>query len=413
MPSIFITTDFVPSILLLFDFDVPVNYIDIMELPLNPYSGERCQVASVSVSAAPVNPYSEELTVMPSVGDRLGADVIQGLAGEGGSASVFKVWHEELEVVRAVKILKQGFKADARERFFTEAKILADIRHPNIVEIHGIGYMERQIPYLELEYVDGVSIQSLIASGGRMPCAVALSIAYFVCQALHYAHSRDYTLYGKIYRGLIHRDIKPENVVVSRDGIVKLMDFGIARPSEVSLHTVGTKVMGTLVYLSPEQMNGEPLDHRSDIFSLGAVLYEMVTGCRMFPQKTLSELVQKKTAGQYKPLKGYGFDFPERLSRVLDRSLRLLPGERYANAAEMGYDVYGVLREISDLSPNDTLASYMRDQNSIAHWAPPARAGQPGGAQARGGRGVPLWAVATVAAAGVAATGIIALLFLR
>jgi len=394
-----------------FDFGLPINYIDSMEHHLSPKSHKRHR-ADAPGAAGVANPYSEELTAMPSAGDRLGSNVIQGLAGEGGSASVFKVWHEELEVVRAVKILKQGFKADARERFFTEAKILADIRHPNIIEIHAIGYMERQVPYLELEYVDGVSIQNLIAENGRMPFSVALSIAYFVCQALHYTHARDYTLYGKIYRGLIHRDIKPENVVVSRDGIVKLMDFGIARPSEVSLHTVGAKVMGTLVYLSPEQMNGEPLDHRSDIFSLGAVLYEMVTGCRMFPQKTLTELVQKKTAGQYRSLKSYGIEYPERLARVLDKALRLRPDERYANAAEMGYDIYGVFREISDLSPNDTLASYMRDPRSIQQWAP-ARARPQREAAASGRSGVPLWAVATVAAAGVALTGIIALLFLR
>jgi len=365
--------------------------------------------------AAPngVSPYSERQTVMPAVGDKLGANVIQSLVGTGGSASVFKVWHEELEAVRAIKILKFGYKSDARERFFTEAKILADIRHPNIIEIHDIGYTQEQIPYLELEFVDGTSIKNLIAAFGRMPFAVALSIAYFICQALHYAHTKDYTLYGKVYKGLIHRDIKPENILVSKNGIVKLMDFGIARPSEVSLHTVGSKIVGTLVYLSPEQLNDSPLDHRSDIFSLGAVLYEMVTGRRVFPQKTISELMQKKMAGQYQTLSSHCIVHPERLARLLDKSMSLRREERYRDAAEMGYDIYALLNEISDLSPYDLISGYMRDPQSIPEWkpAPPPRQTQRIETSALPRSRGSLWTIAAVSA-GIAIVGTVVLLIL-
>jgi len=382
-----------------------------MDNSATPQSQQRFQVNAAGVA----NPYEQPFT-MPSVGDKLGANIVQGLIGEGGSASVFKVWHEELEVVRAIKILKQSHKADSRERFFTEAKILADIRHPNIIEIFNIGYMEGEFPYpyLELEFVDGISIKHLIAKLGKLPLAAALSIAYFVCQALHYAHVKDYTLYGKIYRGLIHRDVKPENILISVEGIVKLMDFGIARPSEVSLHTVGSKIMGTLVYLSPEQLNGGSLDHRSDIFSLGAVLYEMITGSRAFPQKTLTELVHKKTSGQYRPLNSHNMVFPDRLVRIIEKSLSLSPNDRYASAAEMGYDIYGVLREISDLSPYDAIVRCMNDPSSIPQWSP-APAQRPTGRLAVNGGGVKnlLPWIITAAAAGVAVTGTLALLFLR
>ena len=363
-----------------------------------------------------VNPYNEQLTVMPVAGDKLGPYIIQGPIGEGGSAAVFKVWHEELETVRAIKVLKHGYKSDARERFFTEAKILADIRHPNIVEIFDLGYMERGEPYLVLEYVEGTSIKELIGSGGRLPVAVALSIAYCVCQALHYAHLKNYTLYGKVYKGLIHRDIKPENVLVSKGGGVKLMDFGIARPSEVSLHTVGAKVMGTLVYLSPEQLNGGPLDHRSDIFSLGTVLYEMVTGARAYPQKTLAELVQKKTAGQYKPLSSHGLKFPSRLEQVVDKAMRIDPQERYAGAAELAYAIYAVLREVSDLPYSDILASYMRDPKSIFDWndQPKEVTKQENESSDNKDQGLGKlpWIIAA-AAAGIAAAGIAVLMFIR
>jgi len=314
------------------------------------------------------NPYKQ--APMPVPGDKIGPNKLQLLIGEGGSANVYKVWHEGLEVVRAVKVLKKSSNKEARERFLTEAKILADIHHPNIVEIHNIGYIDQHIPFLEMEYVDGVSIKKLIGQGNHMPLSAALSAAYFVCQALQYAHVKDYTLYGKVYRGLIHRDIKPDNIIISKDGMIKLMDFGIARPSEVSLHTVGAKIMGTLVYLSPEQLNGRTLDHRSDIFSMGAVLYEMVTGCRAFPQKTLAELVQKKTKGQYRPVDSYGIAVPKRLVSIIDKSLALEPQDRYASAADFGHELYAVLREVSDRAPQDILLRYMVDPESIRHWEP-------------------------------------------
>lgn len=317
------------------------------------------------------NPYKQQQELpMPVPGDKIGPSKVQLLIGEGGSATVYKVWHEGLEVIRAVKVLKKYSDKEARERFLTEAKIMADLHHPNIVEIHNIGHIDQQIPFLEMEFVDGVSIRNLLAQSNRLPLAVALSVGYFVCQALHYAHTKDYTLYGKVYHGLIHRDIKPDNIVISKDGIVKLMDFGIARPSEVSLHTVGAKIMGTLVYLSPEQLNGKQLDHRSDIFSLGTVLYEMLCGARCYPQKTLTELVQKKTKGHYKSLDSYDIAFPKELVDCIDKSIALEPHDRYNNIADFGHELFAILRMISDRAPQDLISRYMTNPLSIPVWKP-------------------------------------------
>lgn len=334
------------------------------------HSQEREQI---QVTDSIKNPYVDPAVPMPNPGDKVGPNRIQVLIGEGGSANVYKVWHEGLEVVRAIKVLKRANQQEARERFLTEAKILADIHHPNIVEIHNIGYFDQQLPFMEMEFIDGTPVRQLIAQQGKLPLAVALSIAYFVCQALHYTHTREYTLYGKIYRGLIHRDIKPDNVVISKDGIVKLMDFGIARPSEVSLHTVGAKIMGTLVYLSPEQLNGKTLDHRSDIFSLGAVLYEMITGHRVFPQKTLSELVQKKNKGQYKPIDSFDIQMPLSLVNAVNKCLAIEPTERFTGASELGHELFKILREVSDRAPQDILTRYVRDPHSIQPWVPPKK----------------------------------------
>ncbi|NLE02545.1 MAG: serine/threonine protein kinase, partial [Fibrobacter sp.] len=320
------------------------------------------------------NPYKPQELPMPKVGDKIGPSKVQALIGEGGSANVYKVWHEGLEVIRAVKVLKNYADKETRERFLTEAKIMADINHPNIVEIHNIGHIDQQIPFLEMEFVDGISIRNLIAQNTKLPLAVALSVGYFITQALQYAHVKDYTLYGKVYRGLIHRDIKPDNIIISKNGIVKLMDFGIARPSEVSLHTVGAKIMGTLVYLSPEQLNGKPLDHRSDIFSLGTVLYEMISGHRAFPQKTLTELVQKKTKGQYRSLDSYDIPLPKELINAIDKSMALEPQTRYNSIAYFGADLFSILRTISDRAPQELVSGYMANPASIAQWVPKKKA---------------------------------------
>jgi eukaryotic-like serine/threonine-protein kinase len=315
--------------------------------------GERLRVGDQAVQ----NPYQE--LAMPKPGDRIGQSRVEVLVGEGGMANVYKVWHDGLEVVRAVKVLKKALHQESRERFLTEAKILADINHPNIVLIHDIGMVGGQIPFIEMEFVEGVSVKQLIGQHHRLPLQVALSTAYFVSQALHYAHVKDYTLYGKVYHGLVHRDIKPDNIVMRKDGVVKLMDFGVARPSEVSLHTVGAKIVGTLIYLSPEQLNGTSLDHRSDLFSLGCVLYEMIAGVRAFPHKSLQELVQKKIKGEYEPITVHNATVPRSVSAIVDRSLALNPDRRFQSAAEMGEAIFAALHEITDRAPQDILSRFM------------------------------------------------------
>jgi serine/threonine-protein kinase len=191
---------------------------------------------------------------MPQAGDHLGYYRIIELIAAGGMANVYKAWHEQLEVVRAIKILKPGFDDESKSRLETEAKISANLRHSNIVEIYGMGYWNT-IPYLEMEYIDGPSLKELLEKNGRLPIDFSIALIHSLCAALQFAYNQDLTLYGKVYDGLIHRDLKPANVIISSKGIVKLADFGIARPSEVSLHTVNGKVMGTFAYLSPEQLN--------------------------------------------------------------------------------------------------------------------------------------------------------------
>ena len=160
-------------------------------------------------------------------------------------------------------------------------------------------------------------------------------------------------------------------MLISRDGIVKLMDFGIARPTEVSLHTIGGKVMGSLAYLSPEQLEGRDIDHRSDIFSLGSVLYEMITGQRAFPQKTISELVRQKAKGEFAPLESFATGAPASVVELVNKSLALLPGNRFSTAAEMGSALYREFKLLSDQAPADVIYSFVKNP---VQWKPEAGA---------------------------------------
>ena len=298
-------------------------------------------------------------------GDKVGHCRVIELIAAGGMANVYKVWHEQLEVVRAIKILKPGFSEEARGRLETEAKISANLRHTNIVEIYGMGYWN-SIPYIEMEYINGPSLKEILEQNGRLPIAFALAVTHSLCNALQFAHGQDMTLYGKVYDGLIHRDIKPANILITSRGVVKLADFGIARPSEVSLHTVGSKVMGTFAYLSPEQLNGEKLDQRSDVYAVGAVLYEMITGSKAFPQKLLAELVQKKSKGQYIPMEALGVRSPKNLFSAVERSLALERNKRYPDAGEFDEELMAVLRKLTSKSPEDIARQYMKNPHGNA-----------------------------------------------
>ncbi|MBN1999208.1 CHASE2 domain-containing protein, partial [candidate division KSB1 bacterium] len=218
--------------------------------------------------------------------------------GSGGMADVYLIWNPRMEVYRAVKVLKPNQPASFLNRFETEIRIFSKLDHRNIVHCYGVGEWH-SLPYVEMEYVNGASLEEIIRKGGPVTPDQAAIIGILVCRALAYAHQHVMTIYGKTYHGVVHRDLKPANVLLSRSGRVKLTDFGIARPSSVSLHTMDTgNVVGTLPYLSPEQLDGKEIDAQTDIYALGVTMYELLTGKRAFPQKKISALIQAKSLGK-------------------------------------------------------------------------------------------------------------------
>ncbi|MBD3314592.1 MAG: protein kinase, partial [Chitinivibrionales bacterium] len=206
----------------------------------------------------------------------MGSGVVQSILGEGGVAIVYDVWNEQLGVRRAVKVLKPSHTPDALDRFHTEMKIMAQLRHPNIVEIHAVGKWNN-LPYIEMDRIDGFKLEDVIRERGALPLQACTAVGVIIARALDYTHNSTLAVGDKTYKGILHRDLKPANILIAKNGEVKLTDFGIARPAEISLHTMEGILVGSLQYIAPEQLDGRQYDARADVYSFGCVLYEMIT----------------------------------------------------------------------------------------------------------------------------------------
>jgi serine/threonine protein kinase len=334
-------------------------------------AGARGDATSLSAT----NPYGsgQKKAPVPSAdslptGDEplpLGSGTIVGLLGAGGMARVYKIWNEKLEVFRAVKILIPTQQGDLRNRFETEAKITAKLRHPNIVEIYSVGDW-RGLPYLEMELIDGSALDAMIQRIGKLPPSVCSAIGIFVARALTYAHNQEFLLYGKTYQGIIHRDLKPANIMISKHGDLRLMDFGIARPTEASLHTVDGNIVGTMQYLSPEQMDGVDVDARADLYSFGTILYEMITGTKTFPQDTITNLMKRKIMNDYRKFDDFEFGVPQGLAKIAQKCLQLDKKDRFASAKVLLDELEEAHISLTSDSPETVLKAYLDNPSSIS-----------------------------------------------
>jgi len=257
--------------------------------------------------------------------------------GAGGMANVYLAEDQELGRRVAIKILDDRHAADDSfiERFRREAKNAAGLSHPNIVSIYDRGEAEGTY-YIAMEYLSGRSLKELIVGRGPTPIRIAIDYTRQVLAALGFAHRH----------GIVHRDIKPHNVVVDADGRLKVTDFGIARSGASQMTEVGS-IIGTAQYLSPEQARGSPVDQRSDVYSVGIVLYEMLTGQVPFTGDTPLEIAMKHLSEVPVPPSEARSDVPEDLDLVVLRALAKDPEDRYQTAEEMDADLARIQRGLS------------------------------------------------------------------
>jgi len=271
----------------------------------------------------------------PSTPARIGKYEVVDVLGRGGMGVVYRARDMRIGRDVAIKTLTEGFSgnADMLKRFYQEAGHTGNLRHPNIVIIYDFGD-ENGLPYIVMEYLDGNPLDRLIREKDPIHLSVKLEIIEQVCSALAYAHSQ----------GMIHRDVKPANIVVQPDGLVKLLDFGIARGGEQQrdggMTQTGTLV-GTPAYMAPERLQGFQFDGRSDIFSVGVVLYQLLTGVLPFDGEypgILHQILEKDPP----PLSSFLSDYPAQLDQILERALAKKAADRYANAADMAADLNGI-----------------------------------------------------------------------
>jgi len=253
------------------------------------------------------------------------------LLGEGGFAAVFRVRDKALRREVAVKVLDLGLtpSPELAERFVREARTVAQFEHEHIVPIYKVGGYQNEVLYIVMRCVDGPSVRQFLDRRGRMPIAKSVSIARQVAGALGYAHQQ----------GVVHRDVKPDNILLDAGRRVLVTDFGIAKAAEAAstkrqLTTEGM-VVGTPQYMSPEQATGEKVGTRSDIYSLGIVLYEMLAGSVPFEGESVQAILMKQATAEPTPIRHIRREVSVELAAVLDRMLAKDPGDRFATAAEL------------------------------------------------------------------------------
>jgi serine/threonine-protein kinase len=275
--------------------------------------------------------------------------------GSGGMANVYLAEDQELGRRVAIKILNDRHANDDQfvERFRREAKNAAGLSHPNIVSIYDRGEAEGTY-YIAMEFLDGRSLKELIVGRGPAPVNVAIDYTRKILDALRFAHRN----------GIVHRDIKPHNVIVDAEGRVKVTDFGIARAGTSQMTEVGS-IIGTAQYLSPEQAKGAPVDQTSDLYSVGIVLYELLTGKVPFSGDSPVEIAMKHISAVPEPPSAHRPDVPEDLDLIVLRALGKTPEERYPSAEAMDEDLGRVAQGLAVSRETEEAATQILSRSQL------------------------------------------------
>ncbi|WP_294539941.1 Stk1 family PASTA domain-containing Ser/Thr kinase [uncultured Gemmiger sp.] len=262
------------------------------------------------------------------IGKKLdGRYLIESLIGVGGMANVYKGRDIRTGNEIAVKVLKEEFLGNEElvRRFKNESKAISILDHPNIVKVYDVSVTD-QLQYIVMEYIDGITLKEYLKQrGGALTWKEVVHFATQVLSALEHAHSK----------GIVHRDVKPQNIMLQADGSIKMMDFGIARFSRAQSQTISDKAIGSVHYISPEQAKGDRTDARTDIYSVGVMLYEMLSGRLPFDGTGTVSIAIMQISEKPKPLAEVAPNVPEGLRQITEKAMEKDPDARYQSAAEM------------------------------------------------------------------------------
>jgi serine/threonine protein kinase/dipeptidyl aminopeptidase/acylaminoacyl peptidase len=313
-----------------------------------------------------------------SPGTRLGPYEVLAPLGAGGMGEVYRARDPKLGREIALKILSAATASDPdrRQRFELEARAASALNHPNILTIYDISEADGSL-YIAMELVEGKTLRELVVSGDPLPTKKLLEYGVQIAEGLAKAHAA----------GIVHRDLKPENLMISKDGYVKILDFGLAKltetvsrdesvaPTAIAAPTQPGTVMGTAGYMSPEQASGQPVDFRSDQFTLGAILYEMTTGKRAFQRKTGAETLVAIIKEEPEPLQQLAPKAPVPVRWIVERLLAKDPEERYASTKDLARDLKSVRDHLTETSASGGIAAVEPSARRRRRWLAPAALG--------------------------------------
>jgi len=280
---------------------------------------------------------------------KIGRYTILNKIGSGGMGIVFRAHDPFLRRDVALKLMQPFILDDEKlqSRFIREARLAARLQHPNIVVTHDLG-LQGDVPYIAMELLSGSALSHLIQTSARLDLDTAVEYVSQLCSGLEYAHAK----------GLVHRDIKPANLFITDEGTVKLLDFGLARLSTSDFTSVAG--MGTPAYAAPEQIRGEKVDGRADLFSVGAVLYEMICGRRAFGAESSQAAIHRILYGSPEPIGKLIPLCPPNITNCIERALQKDPSKRYQSARELRADLRPVV--LSQLGTKHRLLKRLKSQ---------------------------------------------------
>jgi len=275
--------------------------------------------------------------------------------GEGGMGEVYLAKDTKLNRRVALKFLPAQYAADEefKARFKREAQAAAGLNHPNIITIHEVAEHDSR-PYIAMEYVEGQSLKDLIAKKD-LSINKTIDFAMQICAGLAKAHQA----------GIIHRDIKPQNILIDKDGRIRILDFGLAKLKPDAMLTRTGSTLGTVAYMSPEQAQGEEADHRSDIFSFGVLLYEMITTQLPFKGEHEAAIAYSIVNETPEPLARYKANVPETLQRLVEKALRKDLNTRYQNATDIIADLKELQKQSTTQAALSTKSIFQLPQKSV------------------------------------------------
>ena len=326
-------------------------------------TSDRMPLSQPVFPPAPAPPAAQEPE--PADGTRFGQYVLLEKIATGGMAEVWKARKRGEEgfqkIVAIKKILPHlSDNQDFIEMFIDEAKLAAQLNHSNIIHIYDLGKIGTSY-FIAMEYIDGADLKAILKQGSDrgQPLGVELSlfIAAKIAAALEYAHrKRDF---DERHMELVHRDVSPQNVLISHDGDIKLCDFGIAKAASKASHTQAGALKGKLQYMSPEQAWGKAIDRRSDIFALGAVLFEMLTGRKLFTGDSEMSILEQVRNAQIADASSINDEVTPQIDAILRKALQKDPANRYQTAGEMARDIDAILYSLRPTPTSADLAIYM------------------------------------------------------